>query len=365
MQGTPIKLFLMLCNFGNQYVVPVYQRRYDWKLENCRQLFDDLLTVIREDRLSHFFGCIVSSVIPRTGYQEMQVIDGQQRLTTVSLLLLALSDLVREGKLAAEDGTSFGDQIRAKFLESQWTDPNYKFRIIPGRSDRDAYRRLFGDCASWDQSSSLTINYRFFYEQLLKCSCTADEILSAVCKLEVITITLDSRDRPQLIFESLNATGLALTEGDKIRNFVLMDLPSDRQESMYSSYWSKIEDLTGSDVSPFIRDYLSIRQRTVPKIDRVYSDFKQFVHNESRTLEEILSEMLQYADHYHALAAARSGTDSQTLDSCMCRLNRLEIAAARPFLLEVLFLHRHGRIELNDVVKVFLVTELPVPAQHL
>lgn len=357
MQGTPIKLYLMLSNFGYQYVVPVYQRRYDWKLENCGQLFDDLLTIVKENRPDHFFGSIVSSSLPRPGYQEMQVIDGQQRLTTVSLLLLALSDLLREGKLEAGNGPSLGDEIRAKYLESQWTDPSYKFRLVPGRSDKEAYRKLFEDSENWDLSSNLTINYQYFRSRLLERACTADEMLSAVCRLEVITITLESSDRPQLIFESLNATGLALTEGDKIRNFVLMDLPSDRQELLYSKYWSKIEALTGSDVSPFIRDYLSIKQRTIPKIDRVYSDFKQYVRGETRSLEEILGEMLQYARHFNTLATAKSGLGSQILDDCMYRLNRLEFTVTRPFFLEVLSLQKSGKIEVSDVERVFLVTE--------
>lgn len=120
--------------------------------------------------------------------------------------------------------------------------------------------KLFGDEEDYDYSSNLTINYQYFYDRVMKEEVPVADLYTAIGKLEIISITLDQGDNAQLIFESLNSTGLALTEGDKIRNYVLMGLPTQDQTKYYDTYWSKIEKCTANDVSGFVRDYLSIKQ---------------------------------------------------------------------------------------------------------
>lgn len=191
-----------------RYVVPVYQRNYSWKNYNCRQLYDDLKKIVTERRNSHFFGSIVSSVVPNGGKMEFHIIDGQQRITTVSLLLLAICNLVSEKKITPA-AQNLDEQIRQRFLISPWTKDDDKIKLRPAKSDKDALCKLFGDREDYDRSSNLTLNYQFFCEMILKEEVPIDELYAAIGKLEIISITLDYGDNAQLIFESLNSTGLA------------------------------------------------------------------------------------------------------------------------------------------------------------
>lgn len=162
-------------------------------------------------------------------------------------------------------------------------------------------------------------------------------------------------DNPQLIFESLNSTGLDLSEGDKIRNFILMDLPSKEQEDFYDKYWHKIEICTKYDVSAFIRDYLSVKQQAIPQQKKIYINFKDYVELSKIDTEPLLSEMLAYAKRYQILLDGNSGNSA--LDACILRLNRLETTVTRPFFLEVLRLYNENKVTLAQVTDVFLTTE--------
>lgn len=203
----------------NRYIIPVYQRKYDWKLDNCRQLYVDLKKIIQDQRSSHFFGSIVSQVVPAGSRIEYHIIDGQQRLTTVTLLLLAIAHLVHAEKVESAE-QNLDDQINDRFLLDKWAKPEDKIKLCPIKSDRGALAKLVaGDPEEYEPDSNLTINYRYFCEQILKEEVPVDALFDAISRLQIISITLDPPDNAQLIFESLNSTGLALTEGDKIRNF--------------------------------------------------------------------------------------------------------------------------------------------------
>ena len=182
-----------------------------------------------------------------------------------------------------------------------------------------------------------------------------DELFDAICRLEIISIQLNQDDNPQLIFESLNSTGLALSEGDKIRNFILMGLPTKQQEDFYEKYWNRIEECTGDDVSSFIRDYLSVKQAAIPQISRVYATFKTYVEERDIATEDLLSDMLKYAKFYQILRVGN--TISTALNSCIYRLNRLETAVTRPFFLEVLRLNAENALSLDEVTQIFLTCE--------
>lgn len=268
-----------------RYVIPVYQRKYDWKYENCQQLYNDLKKIVIDERDSHFFGSIVSAVVPNGSKIEYHIIDGQQRLTTITLLLLAIRNLIAQGKVMTDEG-KLDDQISQRFLISPWASEDDKIKLRPVKSDRDALEKLFGDEEDYDHSSNLTINYKFFYDIVKKEEISVSDLYAAIGKLEIISITLDQGDNAQLIFESLNSTGLALTEGDKIRNYVLMGLPAQEQTKYYDTYWAKIEKCTNNDVSGFIRDYLSIKQQVTPTISNVYKAFKDYVEFDSYTLDD-------------------------------------------------------------------------------
>lgn len=365
MQGSKTSIVNFISGANQRFIIPVYQRKYSWKEENCRQLYEDLKKIIIDKRSSHFFGSIVSSVVGNGAVTEHQIIDGQQRLTTVYLLFLAMRNLLREGKLKST-GRARDEQINENYLINKWANTDEDtIKLVPVKDDREALKKLFGDKEDYDPSSQLTLNYKYFCRMLLREEVTLDELYEAVCRLEIISITLDVGDNAQLIFESLNSTGLALTEGDKIRNYVLMGLSPKEQTEYYNNYWIKIEKCTQDDVSGFVRDYLSIKTQSTPSMSNVYHVFKSYAAN--FTIEKLLIDLLAYARRFEKLLTCKSNLagvqdkndemDMKALDSCLYRLKRLEIVVTRPFFMEVFKLNEEGKLSVHDVLQVFLITE--------
>lgn len=183
-----------------------------------------------------------------------------------------------------------------------------------------------------------------------------DELFDAVCRLEIINISLNHEDNPQLIFESLNSTGLDLSEGDKIRNYVLMGLKTEFQNKYYEKYWNKIEEFTGYDVSAFVRDYLSVKQQSTPNINGVYAAFKRYMEDSAGDdVELLLKDLLDYAKRYALLL--RGDSADERLNGCIYRLNRLSTSVTRPFLLEVLRLREKGMVTADELCVIFQTTE--------
>ncbi len=353
MKGSEAKLVSYMQGSDKRFVIPVYQRNYDWKLDNCKQLFDDLVKIIQRDRKSHFFGSIVS-VHSDGEYNEFLVIDGQQRLTTISLLMLAMYNLMRTGIIKpAQD--NLADKIYKTYLIDEWQKDETRIKLKPVKNDSRAFGMLFKDTSDYILESNLTINYNYFYTRIQKEEITIDQLYTALTRLEIINITLNQDDNPQLIFESLNSTGLALSEGDKIRNFILMGLPTKEQNEFYEKYWNRIEICTGYDVSSFIRDYLSVKQQTIPSISKVYITFKSYVEEENIETENLLKDMLAYAKRYEILLKGK--TSDKALNACIYRLNRLETTIIRPYFLEVLRLLEEGNLPIDQAREIFLYTE--------
>lgn len=354
MKGSECRLIEYMEGSKKRFIIPVYQRNYDWKTENCKQLYDDLIKVIKNKRRSHFFGSLVSVYEPSGRNTEFLVIDGQQRLTTVSLLFLAMYNLIDAGAIVSND-SSLGKQIYEDFLVDKYQPEETRIKLKPVKNDQKAFGKLFSSVDEHIRESNLTTNYNYFYERIQKQEITIDELFDAICSLEIINITLNNEDNPQLIFESLNSTGLDLSEGDKIRNFILMGLPSKEQDEYYDKYWNRIEDCTKYDVSSFVRDYLSVKQMAIPSQKKIYISFKEYVEQQSIEVEELLKELLAYAKRYEILLCG--GTKNKVLDSCIYRLNRLETTVTRPFFLEVLRLYDEEKLDMSQVADTFLITE--------
>ena len=354
MKGSEQRLVEYMDGAKKRFVIPVYQRNYDWKMENCKQLFDDLIKIVRNGRKSHFFGSIVSVYNPDGRNSEYLIIDGQQRLTTVSLLFLAMYNLL-ENKVVVANDQSLSRQLYEDFLVDKYQPQETRIKLKPVKNDSKAFGKLFDDRSEHVQNSNLTVNYNYFYDRIQRGEISVDELFDAICRLEIISIQLNQDDNPQLIFESLNSTGLALSEGDKIRNFILMGLPTKQQEDFYEKYWNRIEECTGYDVSAFIRDYLSVKQAAIPQINRVYATFKAYVEECDAETEVLLADMLKYAKYYQILRGGN--TANMALNSCIYRLNRLETTVTRPFFLEVLRLNAENAISLDEVTRIFLTCE--------
>ncbi len=354
MKGSECRLIEYMEGSSKRFVIPVYQRNYDWKIENCKQLYDDLVKIIVNNRMTHFFGSLVSVYTLTRRNTEFLIIDGQQRLTTISLLLLAMYDLLQKGVVSSDD-SKLAEKILEDYLIDKHQSQETRIKLKPVKNDRNAYQRLYDSHDEYIRESNLTINYKYFYDRIQKKEITIDELFDAICSLEIIDIKLGDGDNPQLIFESLNSTGLDLSEGDKIRNYILMGLPTQKQEIYYDKYWNRIEMYTRYDVSPFMRDYLSIKQGSIPSQKEIYIAFKRYVEQNSVEPEELLKELLLYAKRYEILLLG--GTNNKALNACIFRLNRLVTTVTRPFFLEVLRLQDEGKLDINEVAAVFLDAE--------
>jgi len=359
MDGKAIKLIKYLDGSEKRFIIPVYQRNYSWKTENCRQLYDDLVKLSINGRNMHFFGSLVS--VYNGSSEEFLIIDGQQRVTTISILLLAIHNILKEGKLVAEDNKLI-DKVYNKYLIDEYDPSERRIKLKASNKDSDAFERLFDEEPSeYIPNSDITINYQYFYERILKEEISIDELYDAISKLMVINITVGEDDNPQLIFESLNSTGVDLTEGDKIRNFVLMGQKAEDQEAFYKKYWSKIEACTGNDnnnnngVSLFVRDYLSVMRQATPSMDKIYPVFKSYVGERNITIEELLKELLDYARLYEILTKSQYKDD--VVNASIYRLNYLETTVSRPFFLQVLNLNKQGILADDELKTIFLIVE--------
>lgn len=358
MQGNESKFVHFLQGFQKRFIIPVYQRKYSWQIGQCRQLYDDLVKTIEFDRKNHFFGSLVSYQGPEEAKEEYLIIDGQQRITTVSLLMLAMIRQMERGIVKAKAG-NLSTKLYDEYLVDKYKEGTcIKLRLV--EEDQEALQRLFAGESEHIPDSNLTVNYQYFLKRIGLGEVGIDDLHEAITRLEIIDIFLKEGDNPQLIFESLNSTGMALSEGDKIRNFLLMNQTSSKQKYYYENYWRKIEAIAQDDrdITSMFRDYLSVKTQQTPRMDKVYFDFRDYsepiLRNEENQ-EAFFRELLSYARWFGQLLTACTSNDE--LDKIIYRLNRLRVTVARPFLLEVLRIQSEGLIDSNSVVDVFGIVE--------
>ncbi len=336
-----------------RFIIPVYQRNYDWKKENCKQLFDDLVSVVKEGKETHFFGSIVSYAHSR---DEVVLIDGQQRITTVSLILIAIVNALKTGAMTTGDETL---SLRIMdYLVDKYDKRERKVRLKPFRDDCVAFDKLiYNEESEFIPESKVTINYRYFYDRIVNFKeLTVDELFDAINCLEIIDIELEPQhgDNPQLIFESLNSTGLDLTESDKIRNFVLMNLEPEVQESYYDKYWNKIEKCSRDELDGFVRNYLTIKKGVIPTLKGIYPAFKLYT-KANGDIEAILQEMLIYAMAYQDVVTFNLGDEDA--NEVAKRLDLLDMTVAYPFLMAFVAYAKDTAMEGNEIYKVLSCVE--------
>lgn len=338
---------------ATRLIVPVYQRKYDWKETQCKQLYDDLEKVVSLEREDHFFGSVVVVSDPSGAMGRYLIVDGQQRITTVTLLLLAMYRLFKEGMLSS-DGDF--DTIWSKYLvgRSKYTQAETKIKLI--EKDQAALDALmFASEDIWPIQSTLVDTYRYFYKRIQSSILSGSQLLETISKLTIVNISLVPQDNPQIVFESLNSKGLPLDEGDKIRNYILMGKSPELQNEYYKKYWVKIEEAVQPQLSGFFRDYLTVKQKNTPNIKAVYAAFKEFYEEDTnRDAEFLLQELCAYAKRYKVLISEDIDSD---LGFCICRLNRLETTVTRPFFLEVLRLCDEGTLTAEQRDEIFKTVE--------
>ena len=356
MKGDAKPLVQFLDGTEKHYIIPVYQRNYNWKIENCKQLYNDLIKVIKDKRESHFFGSIVYSSYEGHGSSDFLIIDGQQRITTISLLLLAVINLVKDEILKFED-QKLQEKIWETYLIDKYSETN-KIRLKHVKHDAEAFEKLlFETKEEYDYSSNVTQNYLYYYNRIKDLKeLNLDEIYFAIKKLIVIDIFLGKEDNAQLIFESLNSTGLELEEGDKIRNFVLMSLEPKIQEVFYKKYWHKIEQYTNFDVSNFIRDYLTLKQNRIPSFKYIYIDFKEYVESNKYETEVVLKDLLDYSIIYKNILNSSIGNNN--VNAVLARINQMEMTVTYPFLLSLFQYAKTNLLDTNEITGVLEVIEV-------
>lgn len=337
-----------------QFVIPVYQRNYDWLIDNCDQLFSDLVKLSRSNRCSHFFGSIVTSSAD-SSYNRL-VIDGQQRLTTISLLLLAGIKAVKDGAIEISEESKI-DEAYEVFLKAKFCNSERKIKLVPIENDRIAYDKIFNEEDSFDEDSKVTRNYRHFYDLLTRKprALSFDQLLDAIERLQIISIELDSDDDAQLIFESLNSTGLALTEADKIRNYLLMSLTPEEQHMCFKNYWQKIEQATENQPTKFLRDYLTIQQQLQRPVrqSNIYYEWKKYMDGHGR--KEELVKMLDYAHYYQQVTEAKLSTTK--LSEKMRHICNIETDVTNVFFIQFLKYASANNLSEDEIFKVIDLVE--------
>ncbi len=355
--------FLKFLRVPNQFRIPIFQRRYSWEEPHCEQLWQDVLRIGQNDETpSHFLGSIV--YIEPDGSQnisavsELLVIDGQQRLTTLSLLLLALSRTIE--KSGSEIGIT-PKQISNYYLFNADEEGELRYRQLLTYHDKDTLIQLLEDRElPSDASLRLVENYRFFESKLQNTNLKL--VYAGIQKLAIVDIALDRRyDDPQLIFESLNSTGLSLSQADLIRNYVLMGQELDFQTKLYNDHWLPMEQRFGDAYAEwfdwFIRDYLTVKRRQIPNINNVYETFKTHVPRQTtlEVLESTIAEIDQYSKHYVKFALLQE--EDLDLRECLKDIYELEARVARPLLLEVYEDYTPGQIQKPELIEILQLVE--------
>ena len=329
-----------ILNGNKQFLIPVYQRYYSWDIEQCRRLWNDIVDMQKRNKAGHFVGSIVNiaeQAMP-TGVQKYMIIDGQQRMTTLTLLLLALRDYAIQHP---EDTTINSRRIDNMLLKNEYEVGDERYKLLLTETDRDILIRLVESKPIPDGTKSRLIdNYKFFSGKIADRDLQPAEIYESIGKLQIVNITLDrTMDDAQAIFESLNSTGKELSESDLIRNYVLMGLEPSEQTYVYEHLWRPMEQLfvyetQDSVMDSFFRHYLTMKLTRIPKQGRVYEEFKLYHLNcEFGTIRELCQDLLNYAKFYTDIVFKRS--NNAELKRLYEDIVDLRMEVSYPFLLKV------------------------------
>ncbi|WP_313599219.1 DUF262 domain-containing protein [Epilithonimonas vandammei] len=287
-----------------QFVIPIYQRTYSWQLAQCDQLLKDIIRISKDDNLQgHFLGSIVyfqEDIHTISDVPKLLVIDGQQRLTTVSLLILALSHFLKNNPVELDTNAN---KLFNYYLLNSDEDNDLRYKLMLTRGDKQSYINLLNEIPQEDTMNRVTENYKFFASRINEENVKV--IYNGVLRLFIVDVALEKdKDNPQLIFESMNSTGLDLSQADLIRNYVLMGQEIDLQTKLYENYWFPMEQTFGNEYSTrfdgFMRDYLSVKTGKIPRIGEVYEEFKLYINSDrsSESIEENVKDTFNFANHY-------------------------------------------------------------------
>lgn len=358
MKANETKVEDFLSSNKTQFVIPVYQRNYDWSNNQCKQLLDDILEVGTSKKTNaHFIGSVVyvhDDVYTSSRIKELTVIDGQQRLTTLTLIYLTLYRLAIEMN---DEGLEA--EISETYLTNKFAPEEEKLKLRPTENNDKAIKYLLRSDSTeeFNDFSKVIDNFNYFKSRITQEN--IEYVLKGLSKLMFVEISLDrEKDDPQRIFESLNSTGLELSQADLIRNYILMGLNRKSQNKIYNNYWeiieklAKDESLNTSKVSDFIRDYLTLINNKIPNKSKVYLEFKaKFPTSDLEQLENNLLPIKSLVKFYNKLLNPKNEPD-RAIRTQLEYINRLEINVAFPFLMKVYEDYSENIIDKETFIKV-------------
>ncbi len=346
-------------NQNNQFVIPIYQRLYSWKKEQCEQLWDDIIKIGGNDKANgHFIGSILYVLDGNTPSSPLLIIDGQQRLTTITLLLIALRNHLSEEVEILE---KFSHKKIESYLINSDKDGDKKFRLILSESDKDTLLFLIDKNKRKPSEPSVKImeNFKLFEEWINKNTDKLEAIFKGLDKLMIVWIALDKeKDDPQLIFESMNSKGIELTQADLIRNYIIMETEVEKQEDFYNQYWRAMEeDFKQNEklFDRFVKHYLTIKTGKIPVEKRVYGAFKDYQQKEGIGIEALLQDLQKYCGYFCQIAFKKEA--DKDLNKALSFLVDLEMDVVYPLLLELYSDYSDGVLSKQDFISIIALTE--------
>ncbi|WRF51405.1 DUF262 and DUF1524 domain-containing protein [Helicobacter pylori] len=342
-------------NQKNQLVIPIYQRLYSWEKEQCKQLWDDIIKIGGNDKMDgHFIGSILYVLDGITHSDNaLLIIDGQQRLTTITLLLTALRNhLIDEVKRK---------KIEDHYLINSDKDGDKKFRLILSDSDKDTLLYLIDKDRRKPSEPSLKIveNFKLFEEWVSKNTNKLETIFKGLEKLMIVEIALEKgKDDPQFIFESMNSKGMELAQTDLIRNYILMGLEPKEQKTFYEKYWRTMEEEFKQDkklFDRFVRHYLTIKTREIPNINKVYVALKDYRQKEGIGIEDLLKDLQKYCGYFCRIVSKKEA--DKDLNKALGFLVDLEMDVIYPLLLELYSDYSDGVLSKADFIPIIALIE--------
>ena len=361
MEATVIPILRFLQE-PKQLFIPIFQRMYSWEKSHCEQLWKDIERIGKDPNVSsHFLGSIVYMEPEPKAIGDMRrllVIDGQQRLTTLSLLVLALGNVIDQEDVDIDIDLK---RLSNYYLFNAEEKDELRYKLLLTKRDQETLTNLLENRALPATSSTLLKNnYRFFEDQIKGAN--LKNVYEGIQKLKIVGIMLErSEDNPQLIFESLNSTGLSLSAADLIRNYILMGQESSFQNRLYEAYWLPMEanfgDAYAKQFDRFVRDYLTLKTRQIPNIKSVYEKFKEHIPNTmaSEELENHVKDISRYAEHYINFALLKE--KDPEIKACLEDIQELRVEVVYPFLLEVYEDYAQKRLEKADVIEILRLIE--------
>ncbi|UOS68372.1 DUF262 and DUF1524 domain-containing protein [Helicobacter pylori] len=348
-------------NQKNQLVIPIYQRVYSWEKEQCKQLWDDIIKIGGNDKMDgHFIGSILYVLDGITHSDNaLLIIDGQQRLTTITLLLIALRNHLSDEDEFLE---KFSHQkIQDHYLINSNKDGDKKFRLILSESDKDTLLYLIDKDRRKpsEPSSKIVENFKLFEEWVSKNTNKLETIFKGLKKLMIVEIALEKgKDDPQLIFESMNSKGIELTQTDLIRNYIVRETEVEKQEGFYNKYWRAMEEEFKQNkkwFDRFVRHYLTIKTREIPNVNKVYAALKDYWQKEGIGIEDLLKDLQKYCGYFCQIVFKKEA--DKDLNKALGFLVDLEMDVIYPLLLELYSDYKGGVLSKADFIPIIALIE--------